>query len=530
MDRRTLLAIALCFLVYAGWQKYMMPQHAVVQQQQAQTQSPTATQSSATLSAGSSSTASTAVNTTQTHPSETLPLSTSVSNATLGDDGKFFVEWNLKDYKKGIAADTSAIDLKQVTNQDGEVDLAFDDPTFSYLSTAQGKLQTTPQGALWTYDDANVHMERKFVSTPDRPYLDVTVSLTFKNKHPNYAFLSLSGQKLAEKDPEENDRQLIYWADKSVERVRLKSDVSLKEVPLSVKYIASSNRYFMLTLVNNGPLDARGLVMPTPSGGGRISLVYPITGNTVTIPVKAYFGPKELTTLRAVEPALDNAVDFGWFSIFAYPILQFLKLIYRFVGNYGAAIIILTVLLKLATYPLTYKSMKSMREMAKLQPQLQKLREKYKDDKEKLNQEMMTLMKSGGYNPAAGCLPMFIQMPVFFALYRVLYSSIELFHAPFVFWIHDLSLRDPYYVTPVLMSVLMFAQQKLTPNTATDPAQQKMLQFMPLIFGAFMLSLPAGLTLYMLTNSLTSIIQQIILNKKLNINPNAPAAVPARAR
>jgi YidC/Oxa1 family membrane protein insertase len=244
-----------------------------------------------------------------------------------------------------------------------------------------------------------------------------------------------------------------------------------------------------------------------------------MAGKTLSVPMRVYFGPKELNILRQVEPTLDHTVDFGWFTVFAYPLLKLLKWLYQFVQNYGVAIILLTLLLKIVTYPLTYKSMKSMKNMAKLQPQLQKIREKHKDDKEALNREMLGLMKNHGYNPMAGCLPMLIQMPIFFALYRVLYSSIELYHAPFALWIHDLSTRDPYYVTPVLLSLTMFIQQKLTPNTATDPAQAKMMQLMPLIFGAFMLTLPSGLTIYMLVNAIASILQQMILNKKLDAKP-----------
>jgi YidC/Oxa1 family membrane protein insertase len=249
-----------------------------------------------------------------------------------------------------------------------------------------------------------------------------------------------------------------------------------------------------------------------------------VTGNSITVPVRAYFGPKELRILRQVDPTLDNTIDLGWFQLFAYPLLKLLKFFYEYVKNYGVAIILLTVLIKILTYPLNYKSMKSMKDMSRLQPQLQKLKEKYKDDKEALNREMLTLMRTHGYNPIMGCVPMIIQMPIFFALYRVLYSSIELLHAPFAFWIKDLSSHDPFYVTPVLLSATMFFQQKLSPQTATDPAQQKMMQFMPLIFGAMMINLPSGLTLYMLTNAIVSIIQQVILNKKLDI-PRAPVAL-----
>ena len=231
--------------------------------------------------------------------------------------------------------------------------------------------------------------------------------------------------------------------------------------------------------------------------------------------MKVFFGAKELALLHEVEPTLDHTVDFGWFTVFAYPLLKIMKWFYQFFQNYGVAIILLTVLVKILTYPLTYKSMKSMKEMAKLQPRIKAIQEKYKNDRESLNREMLNLMRSHGYNPMAGCWPILVQMPVFFALYRVLYSSVELYQAPFAFWIHDLSIKDPYYVMPVLVSLTWYVQQKLSPQTITDPVQQKVMQFMPIIFGLFMITLPAGLGLYFFVNAALSIVQQLILNKKL---------------
>jgi YidC/Oxa1 family membrane protein insertase len=165
-----------------------------------------------------------------------------------------------------------------------------------------------------------------------------------------------------------------------------------------------------------------------------------------------------------------------------------------------------------------------MAKMAKLQPQLNALREKYKDNKEKLNVEMMNFMKTNGYNPVGGCLPMLLQMPIFFALYRVFFNSMELYQAPFYLWIHDLSAPDRFYVTPVLLCALMFLQQKLSPSTATDPAQQKMLQIMPVLFGVFMLMLPAGLNIYMLVNSIVSICQQWYLNRRFGVGAYAKSS------
>jgi YidC/Oxa1 family membrane protein insertase len=518
MDRKTLLAIALCLIIFVGWQKFILESKFSPASSTVETTSiPTGTLPPATSQNTVSPHATLEL---KTHPPKKMPpqtqtLQTSAGEVTLSDTGQIVLDWKLKHYRTTIAPNSPAIDLQSVTHQLGAITLAFDDTELSYLPEAQGSFASQDQQNTWSYQDAQVKISRVITHHPDQPYLDIRIQTEFLRKTPKFAFLYLNAQSF-DKDPEAQDRQLAYWTNQSIERITLKDSLEQKEITTPLKYIAAINRYFILALVADPSTSPSGLIQPTQLHGGRLSLVYPITGNRINIPVRAYFGPKELNLLRQVEPTLDHTVDFGWFTLFAYPLLKILKWFYQFVHNYGVAIILLTLLLKIATYPLTYKSMKSMKKMAKLQPQLQKMREKHKDDKEALNREMLTMMKSHGYNPMAGCLPMVVQMPIFFALYRVLYSSIELYHAPFMLWIHDLSSHDPFYVTPVLLSVTMFIQQKLTPNTATDPAQAKMMQLMPLIFGAFMLALPSGLTLYMLVNAIASIAQQMILNKKLD--------------
>jgi YidC/Oxa1 family membrane protein insertase len=531
MDRRTTLAIVLCFAIYMGWQKLYLEPRIPHPPAQTQTTTSPAVQPTQDLSANTQAVSQDSVTTiTPTKkPSQSLTLQTGTGDSEIGDGSHLFKDWRLKSYRVGLAPEAARVDMKTVTHEPGEVELGFNDSSLGYLASAQGVLTKTDTGATWSYEDANVKLTRVFVSNEQTNYIDTTLNAEFKTAIPRFAFVSVT-LPVFQDDPEERDRQFVYWTNDSLERVTPKK-AELKEVISPVKYIGVTSRYFLLALVNQSASEPKGVIQAadvntqTPA---RLSFQYPVTGKSISIPLRVYFGPKELELIRAVDPTLDHTVDFGWFTIFAYPILKFLHFLYQYVGNYGVAIILLTVLLKLVTYPLTYKSMKNMKEMAKLQPQLAKIREKYKDDKEALNREMLQTMKTHGANPMAGCLPMLIQMPIFFALYRVLYSSIELYHAPFFGYIHDLSAPDPFYVTPVLMSVLMFAQQKLTPNTATDPAQQKMLQFMPLIFGVFMLKLPAGLTLYMLTNSAASIIQQLLLNKKLGITKNAPA-LAARA-
>ncbi len=215
------------------------------------------------------------------------------------------------------------------------------------------------------------------------------------------------------------------------------------------------------------------------------------------------------------------------FHLIAKGLLWLLQFFYSYVHNWGVAIILLTILIKALFWPLTAKSYASMEKMKKLQPHMVKLREKYKDNKEQLNKEVMALYKTYGVNPASGCVPILIQMPVFFGLYQALLTAIELRHAPFIahlpgtdmLWLADLSARDPYYITPVIMGLTMFLQQKMSPP-ATDPTQQKIMMFLPIIFTVLFLGFPSGLVVYWLVNNILSIAQQRMMMKKIS----SPAA------
>jgi YidC/Oxa1 family membrane protein insertase len=239
-------------------------------------------------------------------------------------------------------------------------------------------------------------------------------------------------------------------------------------------------------------------------------------------------GPRDLDILKKLGKKLDQVIHFGFFDIIAKPLHFLLRYFNRFVHNYGVSIIILTVLIKIIFWPLTHKSFKSMKEMQKLQPLMVKMREKYKDDKEQMQRELMGLYKTYKVNPMGGCLPLLIQIPVLYAMYRILANSIELRQAPFILWITDLSAPDrlfnfpfsipfmsPPYGIPVLtllMGASMFIQQKMTP-TAGDPAQAKVMMFLPVIFIVMFLNLPSGLVLYWLINNILSIGQQYRMNK-----------------
>ena len=228
---------------------------------------------------------------------------------------------------------------------------------------------------------------------------------------------------------------------------------------------------------------------------------------------KMYYGPKEDEELMKFGHNLVVSHDMT-LEVLAGPLLDLLRMIYGYVGNYGVAIIILTIIVRIVLFPLTYKGMKSMKRMQQLSPRMKKLQAKYKNNKEKLNKEMMGLYRKNRVNPLGGCLPMLLQLPVFFALYSSLSSAVELRHAPFILWISDLSQPDGLGITPLLMGASMYFQQKLTPQTAMmDPTQAKVMQMLPFIFTIFTFTFPSGLTLYWVTSNILSIAQQQIINR-----------------
>jgi YidC/Oxa1 family membrane protein insertase len=234
----------------------------------------------------------------------------------------------------------------------------------------------------------------------------------------------------------------------------------------------------------------------------------------VKIPYRIYLGPKDEDRLKELGFSAEKLLDFGFFTIVAKPLLWFLRLTNTFTRNFGIDIIILSILIKIIFLPLTQISFKSMKEMQKVQPEMARLKETYKNDKARLQQEIMLLYKRRKINPMSGCLPMVIQIPVFIALYNALQNAIEMRHSPFFLWIKDLSAKDPIYITPIIMGASMVLQQKMTP-TAADPAQAKLFLLMPVMFTFLFLNFPAGLVLYWLVNNVLSIAHQYYLNKKI---------------
>lgn len=242
---------------------------------------------------------------------------------------------------------------------------------------------------------------------------------------------------------------------------------------------------------------------------------------------EVYLGPKDPAVLEAFRPGTERLIDYGWFPFLVRPLLWAIKEIHRFVGNWGLSIIVITILIRLVLYPLTHKQLVSMKRMSLLQPKMETLRAKWstkiKTDPQarvKMNEEMMALYKTEGVNPMGGCLPMLPQLPILAAFYNLLAHAIELRHAPFIFWITDLSAKDPYYVTPILMTITMWAQQGLMPQTG-DPAMRRVQAIMPFMFGFFFKDVPAGLVLYWLVQNVLAIAQQLVLDRFTDLGPSS---------
>lgn len=256
-------------------------------------------------------------------------------------------------------------------------------------------------------------------------------------------------------------------------------------------------------------------------GNGLVAIGYkssPVTlepGAQQSLNATLWIGPEIQDEMAAVAPHLDLTVDYGWLWFISQPLFKLLKFLHGFVGNWGVSIILITFIVRGIMYPLTKAQYTSMAKMRMLQPKIQTMRERIGDDKQRMSQEMMALYKAEKVNPLGGCLPLIIQMPIFLALYYMLMGTVQLRHAPFALWIHDLSAQDPYYILPLLMGLTMFFIQKMSPTTVTDPMQQKIMNWMPLIFTVFFLWFPSGLVLYYIVSNLVTILQQQIIYKGL---------------
>jgi YidC/Oxa1 family membrane protein insertase len=275
-------------------------------------------------------------------------------------------------------------------------------------------------------------------------------------------------------------------------------------------WLAMVQHYFVSAWLGQDGVERDYVIEKRQDGSYAGRILVPLSlapGASATVDMPLYAGPQEKRRLETAAPGLDLVVDYGWLAIIAWPLFWLLQKLHGLTGNWGVAIILLTVLIKLLFFPLSAASYKSMAKMKLITPRLTKIREMYANDRQKMNQAMMELYKTEKINPLGGCFPILVQIPVFIALYWVLLAAIELRHAPFMLWIKDLAALDPYFVLPVLMTITMVLQTRLNPKPP-DPVQAKVMQFMPYVFSIFFFFFPAGLVLYWLVNNILSILQQ----------------------
>jgi YidC/Oxa1 family membrane protein insertase len=479
---------------------------------------------------------------------KTWQVESPLFRAQILETGGRMLSLKLKEYREKPEEDSPYLEL--ITTKVGgflpfALDLMhhpeWDLSTRAFESSAPSVLEVSPktgkqQLTMQTRIENQLQVTRTFTFSPNNYLIDATVRI--KN---------LSGETLADQlalsfyfEPYEtkaretglNRSQLALFQGQDLQKFTSKE--LRKERPTfngPLEWVGYENNYFMQAMLP--PENRSYQVVPRllDEQSELVQMVYLSSpfriaaGDEKTLDFKVYMGPKEDRQLKVAGSNLERSSDFGFFTFLAKPLLKALNWFYNYLHNYGLAIIALTIVIKIIFWPLTHKSYKSMQGLKKLQPKMQEIREKHKNDRETMNKELMQLYRTYNVNPLGGCLPMVLQIPVFLALYRMLYGAVELYQEPFALWINDLTAPDrlpvgfeiPYLgglpVLTLLMGVSMFLQQKMTP-TPGDPRQQKIMLMLPLVFIVVFVNFPSGLVLYWLTNNVLSIAQQYFINRK----------------
>jgi YidC/Oxa1 family membrane protein insertase len=459
---------------------------------------------------------------------ERVVLENAENRAELTNRGAELVSFELTSH---LATGGGAVDLVRRRDESPFL-FAFVDGELEPLPVAQAlfEVERTPgrAEATFRYRGALGTASKRFHLRPDG-FLEVEAAIEGVDEWSLLVGPGVRNPSAEELANKFNQRGAVYLSAGELEKVDARGTDEITLVPGNgLAWIGLQDTYFLVTVLPERGVE-QALISPTrlvrAEGEPVEELRLALLAADERMTLSAYLGPKQYDRLHALGHGLDRTIDFGMFGILSRPLLLALRWIHdHLVANYGWAIILLTIAIRVLLFPLNHKSIVSMRRMQTVQPKVQAIQRKWRPklkDKQgrpnreaqmKMNQEVMEIYKSEGVNPAAGCLPMLLQMPVLFAFYRLLYSAIELRNAPWVGWIQDLSVKDPFYVLPLVMGASMLFQQKLTPSSA-DPMQRRLFMFMPIIFTIFFLGFPAGLVLYGLTNNVLAIVQQLAYNK-----------------
>ncbi len=475
-----------------------------------------------------------------------ITVETELYRAVFSGSGPQIKSFQLKEYRSELGKNAPLKELVHVNNKDGfGFQLGLSGKTIPNITSAPLRISRKditlrqddqPESLVYEWKSPEgVTLRTEFVFRPQSYDIDLVVEVTNTS---DYAIDESILINIAHM-PRETRRSygsfegMAVFVGNKLKEVK-KGKLQGKDFMGQITWVAYEEPYFMTAIIDDD--NEKAGVKPAVLPDGEIRIGYSPASlalgqnESTRRHFTLYMGPRDLYILKALHKNLEKAINFGWFDIIAKPLLVTLRFFNTYLSNYGLSIILLTILIKILFWPLTHKSYQSMKEMRKLQPMMAKIREKYKHNKQEMNKQLMGLYKTYKINPMGGCLPMIIQIPVFFAFYRILPNSIELRHAPFVLWINDLSaperlfsfpfqvpLMAPPYGIPILtllMGASMFLQQKMTP-TPGDPAQAKMMMFLPIVFTFLFINFPSGLVLYWLVNNVLSIAQQYRINRKL---------------
>lgn len=530
MQKNLIFAVVLSSLVYIGWysfvEKKMQPQQA---QQAAQSQAPAAPAAQAAPApAAAPAAASSLVKEVQDalrKPAEGTPAGAANLAKSLAsvESGKARYTFFIPDGSLASVVYQGPVAPAELVPASGQGFFSTTLPGAYRLKSVTGKSVefVSQQGA--------VRITKKFSFSDDNGLnsLEIEAENTSKSAQVLPAWELLLGPGLDTVDSEMKDNKAELKAVYTYREAGRKHP-TLKEIeddePAEHDWVWAglNNRYFLAALSGPNFANTRPVRRDHKVGDQKEvpQLVVPMAGASLAPGQKVswtsqfYFGPKDYARLKQLGNGLDRAVDFGFFAPLAKLANSSLVYFHKVTANYGVAIVILSVIIQLLLTPLSYKSFKAMAVMKKIQPEMQSIQQRYKSDPQRMNKEIMDLYKRHGTNPLGGCLPMLLQLPIFFALFTALRNSWDLHGANFVFWIKDLSAKDPYYVLPLIMGGIMFLQQHLSPQTS-DPAQAAMMKWMPVIFTFMFLTFPSGLVLYWLINSIWGFAQSMYLQKKM---------------
>jgi YidC/Oxa1 family membrane protein insertase len=555
MDKRVLLTVAISMAILFIWGKFFAPEPPkppTTAPSVAASPTPTTV---ATAPAASPQPAASAAPLAREKPPAVTATYTEDQRyrMTASSWGAAPTEWKLlhpQYQKEGPDKKLVPIDLVSSMPPNLPLTISFPDSGFNLpYDAAWTQLSQDKNELVYVWDEGTIHVEKRFTFVPGTYQVKIKIVVENRGDQPVAEHLQLN--MFGRQDPNVKAGGM-FSAQVAQTEGACHINGKLKHGDLqtlvkerieemgSVRWVGIDQKYFLAALaIHPGSEMQKCTVYGTTDGLIAASVLLPekrlAPKEKVEIEAAAFLGPKILAQLDDIKVAnadarLGDAMNYGMWGLaefLARPMLAVLKGVHFVVPNWGIAVILLTVLLKALTWWPTMKSMKSMKEMAKLKPEMDKIKEKYGDDKNRMNQEVMELYKKRGINPLGGCLPMLIQMPIYIALYSMLGNSVELYRSGFVGWIHDLTAPDPYFVLPLLTGVLMFAQQKLSP-TPPDPQQKMMMYMMPVMFTAISLFLPAGLTVYILTNTLLTMLQQWWMNRH-EPKPTKVTGKPARA-